>query len=257
MLDGRTRALITPALATVAARLSDRGLTAGAVTAAGLVVGIGACVAAALGVWSLALGLWLVNRILDGLDGAIARHRGPTDLGGLLDFLADFVVYGGFVVGVAIALEDTRVACVVLLALYLLNNVALLSFASLIEKRRMAFGDERSLRFTAGLAEGTETIVAYVLICLAPAHAQAIVWAFAVIVAITVLQRVRLAVVTLGAPTGDAGLSATRAAPGSAARRTSRARSHRRLGRALPPGSDRRAPRSTPHRSCRPPPPVR
>ena len=197
MLDTRTRSLAAPVLDRAAVRLAERGVTAGAVTAVGLAVGIGACTAAALAAWPLALALWLVNRTLDGLDGAIARRRGPTDLGGMLDFLADFVVYGGFVVGVAIALPDARLACVVLLAVYLLNNVALLSFAALIEKRKMTLGDERSLRFTAGLAEGTETIAAYGLICLLPAHAELIVWTFAAVVGVTVLQRVRLAVATL------------------------------------------------------------
>ena len=71
-------------------------------------------------------------------------------------------------VAVAVAEPDARVACAALLAAYLLNNVALLSFASLVEKRRLAFGDERSLRFTPGLTEGTETIVAYVAFCLRP-----------------------------------------------------------------------------------------
>ena len=61
----------------------------------------------------------------------------PTSAG-MLDFVADFVVYGGFVVGVAVAVPDARVACCALLAAYLLNNVALLSFASLIEKRRLS-----------------------------------------------------------------------------------------------------------------------
>ena len=75
----------------------------------------------------------------------------------MLDFVADFVVYGGFVVGVAIAVPDARVACAALLAAYLLNNVALLSFASLVEKRRLEYGDERSLRFTPALTEGTAT----------------------------------------------------------------------------------------------------
>jgi len=60
------------------------------------------------------------------------------------------VVYGGFLVGVAIAQSDARVACAALLAAYLLNNVALLSFASLIEKRGLPLGDERSLRFPRG-----------------------------------------------------------------------------------------------------------
>jgi phosphatidylserine synthase len=178
--------------------MAAAGAGAGAVTAAGLVVGVGACVAAALSQWPLAVVLWMLNRLLDGLDGAVARASGGgSDLGGLLDFLADFVVYGGFVVGVAIAEPDARVACTVLLAAYLLNNVALLSFASLVEKRRLAFGDERSLRFTPGLTEGTETILAYCAFCAVPRHADIVAWVFAAMVLFTVGQRIRLAARTL------------------------------------------------------------
>ena len=197
MLDAAVRGRIGPRLEPVAAALDRRGVTPGAITAAGLLVGVAACVAAALAAWVAALVLWLVNRSLDGLDGTLARRRGATDLGGMLDFLADFVVYGGFVVGVAIAEPGARVACCVLLAAYLLNNVALLSFAALVEKRRLTFGDERSLRFTAGLTEGTETILAYCAFCLLPAHAATIAWVFAAMVMITVAQRVALARRTL------------------------------------------------------------
>jgi phosphatidylglycerophosphate synthase len=198
MLDTQARALYRPGFDRVAEQAAKLGVTAPAVTAAGLAVGVAACFAVALEQWLLALALWLVNRALDGLDGALARRAGPTDLGGMLDFLADFVVYAGFVVAVAIAIPDTRVACTVLLAAYLLNNVALLSFASLIEKRRLALGDERSLRFTTGLAEGSETVVAYTAICLLPAHAGTIAWIFSAMVLFTVGQRVALAVRTLG-----------------------------------------------------------
>jgi phosphatidylglycerophosphate synthase len=163
-----------------------------------LAVGVAACVAAGLSAWAAALVLWLLNRTLDGIDGALARRRGPTDLGGMLDLLADFVVYGGFVLGVAVAVPDARVACSALLVAYLLNHVALLSFASLVEKRRLAFGDERSLRFTTGLTEGTETIVAYCAFCLVPAHADIVAWVFTSLVLVTVIQRVVLAVRTLG-----------------------------------------------------------
>ena len=193
MLDTAVRRRITPLLDRAAAVASGRGLRAGAVTGIGLVVGIGACVAAALAVWPLALVLWLLNRTLDGLDGAIARRRGPTDLGGMLDFVADFVVYGGFVVGVAVAVPDARVACCALLAAYLLNNVALLSFASLIEKRALTLGDERSLRFTPALTEGTETILAYCAFCLVPSHADVVAWVFCAMVMVSVAQRIALA----------------------------------------------------------------
>ncbi|MGD9735998.1 MAG: CDP-alcohol phosphatidyltransferase family protein [Solirubrobacterales bacterium] len=197
MLDRRARALYGPAIGRVAEHAVGVGISAGAVTAFGLLVGIGGCVAAALGEWGIALTLWLANRFLDGLDGAIARRTRVSDLGGMLDFLADFVIYAGFVVAVAIAIPDARLACTALLAAYLLNNVALLSFASLVEKRDLQFGDERSLRFTTGLTEGTETILAYTAICLLPDHASTIAWTFAAMVMVTVAQRVGLAFRTL------------------------------------------------------------
>ena len=197
MLDSAARRTVGPVLDTLAARAAARGVSAGAVTAAGLVVGIGACVAAALALWPLALVLWLANRALDGLDGPLARIHGPTDLGGMLDFLADCVVYGGFVVGVAVAEPDARIACSALLAAYLLNNVALLSFASLVEKRRLSHGDERSLRFTPALTEGTETIVAYCAFCLIPGRAELVAWGFAALVLVSVAQRIDMARRTL------------------------------------------------------------
>ena len=194
MLDATMRTALAPALDAGARRLDRAHLGPGAVTAVGLAVGIACCVAAALAWWPLALALWLANRTLDGLDGALARIRGATDLGGMLDFLADFVVYAGFPVGVAIAVADARLAACALLAAYLLNNVALLSLSSLIERREIELGDERSLRFTAGLTEGTETILCYSLVCLLSAHAGTIFWVFAAMVMITVAQRIRLAV---------------------------------------------------------------
>jgi phosphatidylglycerophosphate synthase len=198
MLDTVVRARLAPGLDRAAAALDARGVTPGAVTAGGLAVGIGACVAAALAAWPVALALWLVNRALDGLDGPLARRRGPTDLGGMLDFLADFVVYGGFLVGVAIAVPGARVACCALLAAILLNNIALLSFAALVERRGLAFGDERSLRFTAALTEGTETIAAYALLCVLPGSAAAIAWAYAALVLVSTGQRVAQARAVLG-----------------------------------------------------------
>jgi len=197
MLDQAIRARLAPRLDRAAARLAPTGISPAALTAVGLLAGVGACVAAATASWDAALVLWLGNRLLDGLDGSLARRRGATELGGLLDFVADFVVYSGFVVVVAIADPGARLACVVLLATYLVNNVALLSFSSMIERLGLSFGDERSLRLTTGLAEGTETIVVYTLFCLLPGASEAIAWAFAGLVALTAVQRVAHAVQTL------------------------------------------------------------
>jgi phosphatidylglycerophosphate synthase len=199
MVDQVLRARLGPTLDRAAGPLAARGISPSALTGVGLLAGIGACVCIATGLWAAALALWLLNRLLDGLDGPVARRHHATELGGLLDFVADFVVYAGFVVGVAIAHPDARLACVALLATYLVNNVALLSFSSVIERRRLPFGDERSLRLLPGLAEGTETIVVYILFCLLPADSAVIAWAFAGIVAVTAGQRVQQAVTTLNA----------------------------------------------------------
>ncbi|MGI8714921.1 MAG: CDP-alcohol phosphatidyltransferase family protein [Solirubrobacteraceae bacterium] len=200
MIDQLVRGRLAPSLDRAAARLSSRYVSPGSLTLAGLLAGLGACVSVASSLWGLALVLWLLNRLLDGLDGALARRRGATELGGLLDFTADFVVYSGFVVGLAIAHPGARLACVVLLATYLVNNVALLTFSSVIERLGLRLGDERSLRLTTGLAEGAETIVVYALFCLLPGSSAVIAWAFAGLVGLTAVQRVAQAVVALRAP---------------------------------------------------------
>lgn len=115
MLHQPVRKALGPALDRIGAALADRGVRPLVLTGLGWAVGVGACVAAGLGLWRIALVLWLANRLLDGLDGPVARRRGATDLGGFLDLVADFSIYAGFVVGVAVAVPDARVAVAALL----------------------------------------------------------------------------------------------------------------------------------------------
>ena len=187
MFDRQVRRLLSPALDAAGGRLADAGVRPLAVTGAGWVAGVGACVAAGFGQWTLALVLWLLNRLLDGLDGPVARRRGATELGGFLDIVADFSIYAGFVLAVAIAVPEARVAAVALLTAYYVSGTAFLALSSLIERRSrtgaVEVGDERSLRFVGGLAEGTETVIVYVLFCLFPPYAALIAWVFTAAVA--------------------------------------------------------------------------
>jgi phosphatidylglycerophosphate synthase len=190
MLDTRIRAMLSPALDAAGQRLAVAGVPPLALTVAGFAAGAGACVATALAAWPLALGLWLANRLLDGLDGPVARAGTPTDAGGFLDIVADFSVYAGIILGLAVAVPAARLACVALLTSYYISGTAFLALSSLAERRRQRLGDERALRFVGGLAEGTETIAVYILLFLLPGHATVIVWAFTAAVAITAAQRV-------------------------------------------------------------------
>ena len=206
MFDTRIRAALAPGLDAVGGRLASAGVSPLALTVTGALAGVGACVSAAFALWPLAAVLWLVNRALDGLDGPVARRRGATDLGGFFDIVADFTVYAGFVVGVAIARPEARLACLALLTAYYISGTAFLALSSLQEKRarlqedRGADGDGRSLRFVGGLAEGAETVVVYLLFCLLPGRAELIAWLFTAAVAVTAVQRVVTGARVLWAP---------------------------------------------------------
>jgi phosphatidylglycerophosphate synthase len=209
MLDTRMRAMLGPALDSAGRRLARAGVPPGALTGAGWAAGAGACAATALRAWPVALVLWLANRLLDGLDGPTARAAGrASDAGGFLDIVADFSVYAGIILGLAIAVPQARLACVALLTAYYISGTAFLALSSLAERRRIRLGDDRSLRFVGGLAEGTETIAVYVLLFLLPGHAVLITWAFTAVVAVTAAQRVVIGVRLLREPAGATRLSA-------------------------------------------------
>lgn len=183
--------MAAPPLDAAGLRLARAGVPALALTGAGWAAGAAAGAAAAVRAWPVALAMWLASRVLDGLDGAVARARaGATDAGGFLDIVADFSVYAGIVLGIAIAEPGARLACAALLTAYYVSGAALLALSSLAERRLHSLGDERSIRFAGGLAEGAETIAVYVLFFLLPRYAEAIAWVFTAMVAITAAQRI-------------------------------------------------------------------
>lgn len=212
MLDRALRRRTDPLATAGARRLAGTGISPAVVTATGLLIGLGAAVAAAAGWWTVALIAWLVSRAADGLDGALARLDQPSPRGGFADIVADFTVYGSFVVGVAVNRPDARLPAVVLLCTYYVSGSTFLAWSSLAGDRgdgpssRLEHGDARSLRFVGGLAEGFETIVAHSLVCLFPHRAALILWSFAVVVAITAGQRIVFGLRTLPGP-GDLGRS--------------------------------------------------
>ncbi len=197
MLDGRMRRLIDPPLNRAGKRLAEKGVTANGVTLAGLVLGLLAAAIIALGGSALvALLPLLAGRLADGLDGAVARATGKTDFGGYLDIVADFLFYA--LIPLAFVLRDpgaNGVAGAFLLASFYVNGASFLGYAVLAEKRGLetrARG-EKSLYFTAGLLEGTETILFFVALCLWPQWFAPMAWVFGALCFVTAAARVRLA----------------------------------------------------------------
>lgn len=197
MLDGWMRGVIDPGLNRLGKTLAERGVTADGVTLAGLGLGLFTAAVIALGGpgWAAALPL-MASRVADGLDGAVARARGKTDFGGYLDIVCDFIFYAA--IPMAFVLRDpvaNGVAGAFLLATFYINGSTFLGFAVLAEKRGMetrARG-EKSLYFTAGLLEGTETIAFFLILCLFPWAFAPLAWGFGTLCLVTALSRVLLA----------------------------------------------------------------
>ena len=191
MLDARLRPLIDPVLNRIGSALAARGIGANAVTLVGMAGGLAAGLAIAQD-WMLAgLALIVLNRLLDGLDGAVARATKLTDFGGYLDIVADYVFYVAVPLGFACAAEANRLPAAALLASFALTGTSFLAFAAIAAKRGLettAHG-RKSIFYNTGLAEGGETILAVVLMCLWPAHFGLIALVFTAMCLVTALQR--------------------------------------------------------------------
>ena len=78
MLDAKLRPLIDPPLNAVGGVLAKAGVSANLLTFVGLAIGLGGAAAIAHGHLWAGLALIVLNRLADGLDGAVARAAGPT-----------------------------------------------------------------------------------------------------------------------------------------------------------------------------------
>lgn len=196
MLDARLRPLIDPPLNRAGAVLAGLGVTANGLTFAGLALGLAGAAAIAFGAIGWGLALILANRLLDGLDGAVARVRGPSDLGGYFDIVADFAFYVSVPVGFGVLGPANQLPALVLVASFVLTGVSFLAFAVIAGKRGAtteAHG-KKSFFYSTGLAEGTETIAVFIAMCLWPAWFPAIAYAYAALCVLTVFQRSAMAV---------------------------------------------------------------
>ena len=193
MLDSAVQAALRPVLSRAGAKLHRAGVSADAVTLTGFAVGLASAVAIALGHFLTGLSLLLLSRLLDGLDGAVARAAQPTDRGGFLDITLDFVFYAAIPLAFAIA-DPTRnaLAAAVLLASFIGTGSSFLAFAALAQKRGLSDTrlPDKSFYFLGGLTEATETLTAFAAMCLWPASFPVIAFVFAALCVITTALRI-------------------------------------------------------------------
>ena len=168
MLDAAMRRVIDPPLGAAGRRLAALGVRPNAVTISGFVIGMAAVPLLAFEWYWAALVVILVNRLFDGLDGAVARNWEITDLGGYLDIVCDFVFYSAVVFGFALARPENAVAAAFLIFSFMGTGSSFLAYAILAAKRGQETNErgKKSFYYLGGLTEGTETIGLFVLMCI-------------------------------------------------------------------------------------------
>jgi phosphatidylglycerophosphate synthase len=199
MFDARLRPVIDPTLSRIGRWLAGHGVGANAVTVAGFVVGMGAVGALSFRADGLALALIVANRALDGLDGAVARHSAPTDLGGYLDIVLDFIFYAAVVFGFAVGRPEFALPGAFLILAFVGTGTSFLAYAIFAAKRGLDSSrhGRKSLYFLGGLTEGAETIALFCAFCLWPSYFPWMAWGFGAACWVTTATRIGVAVSTL------------------------------------------------------------
>ncbi|MGH6893796.1 MAG: CDP-alcohol phosphatidyltransferase family protein [Dongiaceae bacterium] len=196
MLDRAARRLIDPMLDGLAAVAQRRRLTADQITIAGFAFGVAAIAAIALQSYALGLLLLLINRVADGVDGALARRSGATDLGGFLDIVLDFIVYSGAAFAFALARPDHALAAAFLIFSFMGTGSSFLAFAIFAAKRNLngEAAANKSFYYLGGITEGTETILLFVFILLFPQLFPIAAYGYGALCWLTTIGRIGAAV---------------------------------------------------------------
>ena len=181
MLDRVSIRVIRAPLTLAAKGLDKLGVTANQTTLCGFLLGVLALPALIVSRYDLALFFIVLNRLCDGLDGALARRQGITDAGGFLDISLDFLFYSLVPFGFVLANpEQNAVAGAFLIFSFIGTGSSFLAFAVLASKRGIEnpIYSHKSLYYMSGLTEGTETIACFILVCLLPEHFALIAYVF-------------------------------------------------------------------------------
>ncbi|HIF9258550.1 TPA: CDP-alcohol phosphatidyltransferase family protein [Photobacterium damselae] len=193
MLDRYAIKIIKWPLKTLAALPDKLGISANQITITGFIIGLFTLPALAFQRYDLALIFIVINRLLDGLDGAIARRQGITDCGGFLDITLDFIFYSLVPFGFVLAdPNNNAIAGAFLIYSFIGTGSSFLAFAIMAGKRNIESPvyKQKSLYYIGGLTEGTETIACFVLFCLFPSYFSMIAWIFGALCWVTTATRI-------------------------------------------------------------------
>ena len=200
MIDRFALRLAAVPLNAAARVLKRAGITANEVTCAGLIVGLGVIPLLAQERYGFAAALIVLNRVLDGIDGALARQTKVTERGGFLDITFDFIFYSAVPFGFALADPAANaLAAAALIYAFIGTGACFLALAAIAARRgaRYPAYPAKSLYYSGGITEATETIAVFLVCCLVPGWFPVLAWSFAALCWLTTAIRIRIGWTTL------------------------------------------------------------
>lgn len=178
MFDAKLRPVIDPVLHRMGRLCLAAGLSANSLTVTGFGIGLACGLLICVEAYIWALLALLVSRILDGLDGAVARLTRPTDFGGFLDIVCDFLFYAFVPFCFAVSQPERAPAAAFLMLSFAGTGTSFLAYAILDAKHQKSVtqppnkaekrAKNKSFAYLGGLTEGAETIAVFALFLLFP-----------------------------------------------------------------------------------------
>lgn len=167
MFDSYIRTIIDPPLNTTGKYLSRVKISANSITIAGFLFGLISIMLISFSMYYYAIVFILLNRLCDGLDGAVARNTSLTDFGGFLDILCDFIIYSGVIFAFSISDNEKSFAASFLIFSFIGPITSFLSYAIIAEKRKIKTSRQgkKSFYYLSGICEGTETAIILIALC--------------------------------------------------------------------------------------------
>ena len=132
-----------------------------------------------------------LNRFCDGLDGAIARLIGPSDMGAFYDITLDFIFYSLFPIAfIFLDIKNAYAICFLLLS-FVSTQTTFLASAWIFEKNKnlISTKQRKSFFYIGGITEGFETIIFFILMLIFYKSVELIAYIFGILCWITSIAR--------------------------------------------------------------------
>jgi phosphatidylglycerophosphate synthase len=164
MFDLQLRLILDRPMSALARVLVPLGIRADWVTVAGLVTAFVAMILVGRGLYLAGLAAILINRVLDGLDGAVARQTTPTELGAYLDAVFDTLFFASIPFAFALADPERAIAASFLIFGSMSAGASAWIFMAFTQR-----GESAAMPI-ASIVESLVMVLGFIVACILPAR---------------------------------------------------------------------------------------